>query len=723
MDFQKPRGRGTLRRKKPPAGKALARLRYFAIQRGVPFRPHKPRRAPLAMAPATRSRLPYLTAFAAKKRSVRRSAQPRRKWRELGPRLIPKGQTYGTGGNDQPAVSGRIVSVAIDPSNARRILAASAGGGLWASRDGGGSWRPLTDEQPTLAMGALAFAPSDPRIVYAGTGEGDSLALLGVGLLRSTDRGASWTLLPYDPFLGQGFYHLVVDRADARHLWAATTVGLYESKDSGASWKRLRRPLTWDLSFDPASGELLAGCQDGLFRSTNGGSSWTSVRLPGRPAGEFQRIEVCHAPLNGKVAYVFAANDKVGRLWRRSSVGSGFARQTLPRDLDVSQAWYDWCAAVVPDDPGTILIGAVELYRGTLDATGQWEWTNLSSRETGDSIHPDQHHIAFAPGHPHTVYAANDGGLFRSPDLGGRWKSLNRGLGISEFEFLAQHPANDAWLLGGTQDNGTLRRSARGTTWHQVALGDGGDCCVNEKNPKICVHSYYSMGVELSTNAGRSWTDIGPRPGSAHVALFYPPLEMHGELIVQAGSSLFVTENRGRHWAECQIPGTSKELRVATTLATPSATEILVGTHLGNVYRLVRGPGGWGDAKLTSLATPRRGAYVSDIHVDRRRVWITYSTLGGGHVFVSSDGGASWDDVSGDLPSIPVNAVAVDPADSDIVYVGADNGVYRSTRGGGRWIEYGDGLPNAIVGDLVLHARHRRLRVGTRNRGAWEIDL
>jgi ligand-binding sensor domain-containing protein len=142
------------------------------------------------------------------------------------------------------------------------------------------------------------------------------------------------------------------------------------------------------------------------------------------------------------------------------------------------------------------------------------------------------------------------------------------------------------------------------------------------------------------------------------------------------------------------------------------------------VYRLARGREGWDQAKLTRLATPRRGAYVSDIHVDRRsRLWVTVSTLGGGHVFVSSDRGASWNDVSGDLPSIPVNAVAVDPADSDNVFLGADNGVYRSTRSGGRWTEYGDGLPNAIVGDLVLHARLRRLRVGTRNRGVWEIEL
>jgi hypothetical protein len=125
-----------------------------------------------------------------------------------------------------------------------------------------------------------------------------------------------------------------------------------------------------------------------------------------------------------------------------------------------------------------------------------------------------------------------------------------------------------------------------------------------------------------------------------------------------------------------------------------------------------------------ALATPRDG-YVSDIHVDANsRIWVTYSTiLGGGHVFVSKNNGASWANRSTGLPIIAFNAIVTDPSNADRVYAGADNGVYRSTNAGSSWVDFSNGLPNAIVGDLLFHAAQRRLRAGTRNRGVWELQL
>jgi photosystem II stability/assembly factor-like uncharacterized protein len=739
------------RRPRRPGGKARARLELFALQRGVAFKADAGRRAgrtrrpasqsrlraargrPLTASPAIKARLPYLSGFAAKKLSARSRSAREPRWRELGPRVIPHGQTYGSGGNDEPPVSGRIASVAIDPRNPRRILIASAGGGLWESRDSGATWKPLTDHFPVLTLGALAMAPSDPDRVYVGTGEGDALGLLGVGILRSDDRGSSWNLFPHDAFQGQGFYDLQVDPSDPDRLWAATTAGLFESRDAGAGWTRHRTAVTWDLSIDHRSGELLAACEDGVFRSVIGATAWTRVQLPGVPSGKVQRIEVCHAPSDGSVAYVFAAvignpdsrrPHRHSRLWRRAEPRENFVRQPLPRRVDVTQAWYDWCAAVAPDDPDTIVIGAIELYRGSRNASGRWKWMNISSRRAGDSIHPDQHHIAFAPSDPRSVYVTNDGGLFHSRDLGKHWRSLNRGLGITEFEFLAQHPDQLGWILGGTQDNGTLRRRREGTEWEQVAPGDGGDCGACGDDPDLCVHAYEEMGVELSIDGGTTWEEIGPRQPAGYECLFYPPLEMLGEVIAQAGESLFVTENRGEDWAEILLPRSAAETGIATALSIPSQNQILVGMNRGQVYRVVSAGDGWANATLTRLTTPRSSAFVSDILVDdRSRIWVTYSTLKGGQVFSSDDGGKSWRDRSGNIPKVPVNAVSVDLAPSRAVFVGTDNGVYRSDRSGKKWREYGVGLPNAIVGDLILHVRGRRLRAGTRNRGAWEIKV
>src|SRR5215218_7557755 len=202
-------------------------------------------------------------------------------WRSLGPWTIPNGQTYGS---SRVNVSGRIAAIAIDPSNPAHVLAGAAGGGVWESFDRGGSWAARTDFQPTLTVGALAFDRQHPATVYCGTGEGNFYGYLGAGILRSTNGGTTWASLCTAPFVGQGFYDLLVDPANSLHLLAATSGGLYVSTNGGTAWTQRRTAATWSLSMAPAGGataEILAACSDGLRRSIDGGTTWTAVALPG----------------------------------------------------------------------------------------------------------------------------------------------------------------------------------------------------------------------------------------------------------------------------------------------------------------------------------------------------------------------------------------------------------------------------------------------------------
>src|SRR5439155_20611136 len=128
----------------------------------------------------------------------------------------------------------------VDPADDKHVLCGSAGGGIWESRDGGRAWAPRTDGQPSLAVGAIAFDPSNPQRVYAGTGEGNVAEspdqnVRAAGLLASTDGGTTWTVLPGTPFVGVSFYDLVVDPADGNHVLAATTNGVYETPDGGTT--------------------------------------------------------------------------------------------------------------------------------------------------------------------------------------------------------------------------------------------------------------------------------------------------------------------------------------------------------------------------------------------------------------------------------------------------------------------------------------------------------
>jgi photosystem II stability/assembly factor-like uncharacterized protein len=666
----------------------------------------------------------YLTAARAKARMAQAFAATAGLpvWRPVGPSFIPNGQTYGSA---RPPVSGRCGGIVISPTNPRHLILCSGGGGLWSSPDQGATWQPLTDHIPT-SMGAIAAAPGSPNIVYAGTGEGDNQSQLGVGLVRSSDGGQTWELMASNELSGIGVYDIAVDPANPLHVWVGTTEKLLESTNGGATWRVVQPVPTWDVSMNPGNPlEIFAATLAGLIRSTNGGLSWSLVALPGTTSStRFERLEVCHAPSNPAVVYAAGVVGNRGALWRRASAGGAFAAETPPPlkgDSDIAQAWYDWCVAVSPADPNLVYLGAVELYRGRRSASG-WQWQNISSRSSGDSIHPDQHHLAFDPSDPNVLYVCNDGGLFRSPNGGTNWESLNKGLNITEFEFLAHLEGQDEWLIGGTQDNGTLSHQSAGT-WRQIALGDGGDCGANEAQ-NHCYHSYYGMWIERAAATGPNafrWKNVSPPFGDDYDSLFYPPMDVNGSVVAKAGVTLFVSDDNGDHWAEVDVglPGRASALLIY------SARIIFVGTDEGGLARIRRGSGGWSNATVTPLTSPRSG-FLSDIVVPGQPdkvIWVSSSTFGGGHVFRSTNGGTSWANRSGNLPDIPVNAIVVDPKDTQRVFAATDHGVYLTKGAGTKWTDFSNGLPTVVVGDLILHERRRLLRAGTRNRGVWEVEI
>ena len=640
-----------------------------------------------------------------------RAAGP--EWRFLGPIAIPNGQTYGA---TRDRVSGRVSAVAVDPHDGAHLIVGAAGGGVWESRDGGGSWRARTDEQPTLTTGALAFDPKEPRTVYAGTGEGNYYSWFGAGVLVSTDGGTRWSVRASAPFVGQGFYALVVDADNPAHLFAATTDGLYQSKDRGVAWVERLAGTCWAVSV--ADRHVLAAQADGVHASTDGGTTWQPVQLPGAPAS-WDRLAVSHAPSDTRIAYAFGSSAGTASLFRRDSHGAWHAIPT-PADLRTGQAWYDWYVVVASDDQNQVYLGAIDLHRGDY-AGNAWTWTNLSSKAAGDSIHPDQHCLTVDPKHPDIIYAGSDGGLFRSPDRGISWQPLNDGLGITEIEYLAQDSSSATWLLCGTQDNGSLRWSGP-LGWEHVADGDGGDCTVDEAHPQTVFHTYYSMGMERSTAGGDagSWVWIGPNIPANYSSLFYPPVAGNDTVIAQAGESVFVSVDDGTTWVEVALP-----TGIASALAIANHNALWAATTDGNIYRIDRTPGGW--SAPTALTSPRPGAYLSDLWVNSANpnsIWVTSTSVGGGRVFHTTDGGTSWHDrSSGGLTGLPITAIEVDPAHTNRLWVGADLGVWESHNGGAAWKPFGVGLPNALVGDLLFNPTFRLLRAALRNRGTWECPI
>ncbi len=705
----------------PEWGKAFARLLEFEAARApAPDDAPAGETAVRSLAVPDASAVAELTAavaetYATVANELTAAPMAAASWRWLGPNCMHNGQTYGSARVD---VVGRVSAIAVDPTNSAHLLVSGAGGGVWQSFDSGASWSPRTDDAPTLTVGAIAFDPAHPATVYVGTGEGNWYSRWGAGILRSTDGGTSFTLLAGAPFVGQGFYDLVVDPTDSMRIFAATNGGLYRSLDAGATWANVVSSGCWDLSVVRRGNrvEVLAACVDGLHLSTNGGNSFTKPTLPSAPT-TWNRLAVSHAPSQPAIAHVWGASGSTAYLYRRSGSGAGgWTAQTVPAN-DTGQAWYDWFCATAPDDPNRVYLGAIHVYRGERSAN-TWTWENISSRQTGDSIHPDQHAITFDPADPDTVYVGCDGGLYRTRDRGTSWEALCLGLGITEVEYLAQRYGTPHWLIGGTQDNGSMRHTGS-LVWDHVADGDGGDCGVNRADPTRVFHSYYGMGMDRSTANGDwgSFAWMGPSVPNTYGALFYPPMEVNGSTVAQAGQSVFVSRNQGTSWTETSLPG-----GVATAMCASTIDRIYIGMNTGAIHRVDWGGVSWA---VTTLTSPR-AAWVSDIAVDPSnpsRVWSTSTVPGGGRVFRSDNGGSSYTDVTAGLPPLPMNAIEIDPTNGNRAWVAGDLGVYETWDAGATWSAISSGLPNSLVTDLVFHPHARVLRAGTRNRGVWELEV
>ncbi len=754
-------------------------------------------------------------------------------WAAIGPAPIDNG--FGFGGLEVP-VSGRVSAVALDPgyngTTNQTVYIGTAQGGVWRSRDNGVNWTPLIDDQPSLAVGALAIDPTNPNIIYVGTGEGavSGNSYYGAGLLKSVDGGTTWTQITgpvstTDPqlpsFLNASFFRIAINPRNPSTVFVCTSVGrtsgasggsgteppgarevllgnrgLWKSTDGGATWRNVNPSnsatdrSSSDIIIDPQNSDRVFAAifNLGIYRSTQGGEPGTWVRLGGGlPDSGISRITMAVGPAVAPSAEptiyaAFAAGNgnSLFGVFRSTDSGANWTRLTTPDTF--GQSNYNLALAVDPIDANVVYIGtaANNAYNdGTVQRSidGGNTWSGISRGNGTGGLHPDTHAIAISPTNRNLLFTGNDGGIWRTEQATSAtvpWINLNRTLNITQFQSIALHPTNPNILIGGTQDNGTNRYNGS-VNWFGSDGGDGGFALIDQSNPLVMYHTYFNqnnqngqspqLGPVLSIDGGDTWRftrgcfRCSGQPGQINPSDrvgFYAPLAQHhgfngpdGNVIYFGTHRLYRSANQGRMWTGlgASTDGFGADLtktlsgfnsRLSTiaahprldSSATPPGEIVWVGTNDGTV-QVTTNAGAGSNAAFTNVTkAPLPNRFVTDIAPDpndTQRAVVTYSGFNlstpstPGHVFLTTNSGATWSDISGDLPDVPVTSVAINPGSPNTIYIGTDIGVCQTTNGGVNWVRLGNGMPRVATFMVRYHAAGNSLIAATHGRGIFRL--
>jgi photosystem II stability/assembly factor-like uncharacterized protein len=706
---------------------------------GRTFAGIRQRGAKRPIAPAAELRLRALEHVAARAPVGVAPAAGGTNWVQLGPAAIPNGQSLG--GAARVLVTGRITDMVVDSADTNTIYVAAAQGGVWKTTDRGLSWKPLSDNEVSLAIGAIAMDPDNHPTLYAGTGEANfSLdSYYGLGVLKTTDGGTTWTRQGQAQFTGRRFARIVVTPGAPKLIFAATDGGLFRSTDAGANWTALGglpAGAATDVRFNQTTPTtvFVAIHGQGIFRTTNGGAAvpaWQKL-AGGLPAGGFGRIALGISASSPSTIYTLMGDNtgnggtsvQVNRFMRSTDGGNTWTNIPLPGGNLGGQGFYNLAVNVDPTTPDIVFLSVTSLFRAT--RTGG---NNFTITDIGQPIHADNHALAFGANNLE-VYAGNDGGIYRSTDGGNNFSDLlNKGMCIMQYEFLAQHPTASAVVFGGTQDNGT-QQYRNSEVFHHADEGDGGFCQVDFNQPHNVLHTFFGASPFRSTQGGTFGTfgqDLRPGIGNAGNSLFYPPLAMdetNPNNVAIGTTQISIDNNQGRNGWPIKVNLPNIGTGLVSAIDFVNSNLLYVGTNNGRVYQLVRAGAGFNATDLTAAPLPLR--YIWDISTlpgDPNTVVLCMETFQIQHVFrgAVAAGAAVWTAISNGLPDIPVNALVVDTATN--YFIATDTGVFRTTDAGANWTAFSEGLPNCASFDLKLHQPSRILRVATHGRGLWERVL
>jgi len=578
-----------------------------------------------------------------------------------------------------------------------RTTRGSYGVGILKTIDGGLTWSPSLDwtYQQSRGVWMIQIHPTDGNILYAATTE---------GIYKSIDAGGSWNRV-----------HDVIMAMDVRI-----------------------HPTRPDTLF--AAHGNFGSVGHGIYRSTDAGLSWNrlAIGLPPSWTGKCQLAIAKTAPdtIFASISHVFAGRG----LYRSVNGGDAWSRIN-GTDYQQFQGWYSHYVVVSPFDDQTLFTGGIEISRSTdggstLTVQSNWQDVYLGTSPPegplGDPqyAHADHHFAVWHPTQPNTVFFTSDGGVFRTTDLGVTFESLIGGYQTGQFYNGFSNSSSDRdFAMGGLQDNFTVIYEGTGA-WRRVIGGDGAWTAIHPEIGSTLYGSAQGLFMLRSYDTGTDWVEIPPPQLPGDVTAFIAPFVLspaEPATLFAGRAHVYRSDDEGSSWTPTNgaaplsagNPVISMAIAQTTSDVVYAATAPISGR--ARVFRTRDRGGSWVDV---STGLPDR--YPSDLAVnphDPDEVYVTLMGFGSSHVFKSTDGGDSWIDIGAGLPDIPTSAIEVDPDSTDFLYVGTDLGIYLSIDGGGSWEPFTDGMPLAMVNDLKVFLPDRKLRAATHGNGAYERDL
>jgi len=658
-------------------------------------------------------------------------------WRDVGPTIM----------------GGRIADLAVVESDPSTFYVGTASGGVWKTINAGTTFEPIFDDQPTSSIGDITVAPSNPNVIWVGTGEPQNRqsSPWGMGVFRSTDAGLTWKHLGLE-----NTHHIsriqvhprnpdVAYVAAVGHLWGANAErGVFRTTDGGETWDRVlyidEHSGAIDLVMDPNDPETLfaatyqrqrtlwgfngGGPGSGIHRTTDGGDTWTEL-TEGLPEGDLGRIGLAVYRGDGNIVYAIVeadartpgqgggfgpgAPDRETGVYKSTDRGMSWTQvsPTNNRPMYYSHIWID------PTDAGRIYLGGASLYRSS-------DGGDNFTADAASGVHSDHHALWINPTNSDHMILGGDGGLSVSWDRSDHWRQL-RNLPISQFYEIGVDNREPYHVCGGLQDNGSWcapsetwsNQGIRPRDWYNVGSGDGFFTQLHPTEPVMLAQSQGGniMRVNLETNerlrmrpVGRPSLDAEGEEEDADLRWNWDApmvLSSHDpNTIYYGGNHVFKSTDFGQVWDQI-----SPDLTKGIDRATLSIMGVM-----GDQPMMSANDGTATFGNLVSLVQSR---------IDRD---LLYAGSDDGNLHVTRDGGTTWTNVAPNMPGLPdqtyITRLVASHADAGTVWAAGDNHrnddfapyVYVSNDFGETWRVVTTGLPDGwSMNALVQHPRAANL--------------